>query len=272
MDNDRKKIILVDDDATCRQQGRAVLKDLFEVYPLPSANKLFEMLGKFMPDLILLDIQMPGSDGFETIARLKSNPHYSHIPVIFLTATHDKKTVIKGSALGAAGFISKPFSAEDLFEHVEKFFKPPVEKPALTEEKPTLTEEKDIRNEKPVVLAIDDSPDVLKAVFSMLRDAYKVFALPKPEKLKDFLTKTTPDIFLLDYEMPDISGFDLIPVIREFPEHKETPIIFLTSSGTIEHLTVAVDLGASDFIVKPFETDVLRAKVAKSIARHPHHD
>jgi len=258
MENVRRKIMLVDDDATCRQQGRAVLKDLFEVYPLPSASKLFEMLGKFLPDLILLDIHMPVYDGFDTIKQLKSDPRYAHIPVIFLTASNDKKTVVKGSSLGAAGFIIKPFTAEDLFEHVERCFGTP-------EEKFTSPEEKDIKDDKPVVLAIDDSPDVLKSVYSMLRDIYKVFALPKPEKLKDFLTKTTPDVFLLDYQMPDISGFDLIPVIREFPEHKETPIIFLTSAGTIEHLTVAVDLGASDFIVKPFEKDVLRAKVAKSI-------
>jgi len=257
--------MLVDDDPECRQQGRAILKDYFEVYPLPSASKLFEMLGKFLPDLILLDIQMPVTDGFDTIERLKSNPHYTHIPVIFLTASKDKKTVIKGSALGAVGFISKPFTADDLFEHVEKCFSAP-------EDKITTPVKKEVKDDKPVVLAIDDSPDVLKAVFSMLRGDYKVFALPKPEKLKDFLTKTTPDIFLLDYEMPDISGFDLIPIIREFPEHKETPIIFLTSSGTIEHLTVAVDLGASDFIVKPFEMDVLRSKVKKSIAKHPHHD
>jgi len=265
MDNDRKKIMLVDDDPDCRQQGRAILKDFFEVYPLPSANKLFEVLGKFLPDLILMDIQMPGSDGFETIKRLKSNLRYKHIPVIFLTASKDKKTVLQGSTLGAAGFISKPFTADDLFEHIERCLNPADIKYAP----PKI---KDTTDDKPVVLAIDDSPDVLKAVFSMLRDAYKVFALPKPEKLKDFLAKTTPDIFLLDYQMPDISGFDLIPVIREFPEHKDTPIIFLTSAGTIEHLTVAIDLGASDFIVKPFEMDVLRSKVARSIARHPHHD
>ena len=208
---------------------------------------------------------MPVHDGLEALKRLKSNPRYQHIPVIFLTATKDKKTVINGSALGAAGFIIKPFTADDLFEHIDKCFNVP-------KDKGIPPEKKDIKDEKPVVLAIDDSPDVLKAVFSMLRDSYKVFALPKPEKLKDFLAKTTPDIFLLDYQMPDISGFDLIPVIREFPEHKDTPIIFLTSAGTIEHLTVAVDLGASDFIVKPFEMDVLRSKVARSIARHPHHE
>jgi len=259
-DNQRRKILLVDDDQSNRRQGRAILKDMFEVYPLPSASKLFEVLELVSPDLILLDIQMPGINGFEAIKRLKGTPRYAHIPVVFLTASHDKDDVLKGSGLGAVGFIVKPFTAADLFEHVDKCFSTPTQEVKLHKSV-------EVSDDKPVVLAIDDSPNVLKAVHSMLRDLYKVFTLPKPEKIMDFLSKTTPDLFLLDYKMPDICGFDLIPVIREYPEHKDTPIIFLTSAGTIEHLTVAVDLGVSDFIVKPFEMDVLRDKVAKCIKR-----
>ena len=260
MDDVRRKIMLVDDDQSCRQQGRAILKDLYEVYPLPSANKLFELLEKLIPDLILLDINMPGIDGFEAIKRLKGDERFSKIPVIFLTATKDKEHVIMSGALGAAGFITKPFKATDLTDHIDKCFNP-----SSGEDDSPVDEE--VKDDRPVVLAVDDAPDILKAVHSMLHDKYKVFTLPKPEKLKSFLSKTTPDLFLLDYQMPEINGFDLIPIIREFPEHKDTPIIFLTSEGTAEHLTVAVDLGVSDFIVKPFEMNVLRQKVAKSIRR-----
>jgi len=260
MDNIRRKIMLVDDDQSCRQQGRVILKDLYEVYPLPSANKLFELLEKITPELILLDIMMPGIDGFEALKRLKGDERYAKIPVIFLTATKDKENVVKGVALGAAGFITKPFKAADLAMYIDKCINPASGEHASPADK-------EVRDDRPVVLAIDDAPDILKAVHSMLRDEYKVYTLPKPEKLKDFLSKTTPDLFLLDYQMPGISGFDLIPVIREFSEHKDTPIIFLTSEGTVERLTVAVDLGVSDFIVKPFDVDVLRSKVAKSLRR-----
>jgi two-component system chemotaxis response regulator CheY len=101
----------------------------------------------------------------------------------------------------------------------------------------------------------------------MLRDKYKVITLPRPEKLKGLLSNTTPNLFLLDFNMPGISGFDLIPVIRGHPGHESTPIIFFTSEGTIDHLTVAVDLGVCDFIVKPVDMDVLREKVAKHLAK-----
>jgi len=262
MGSDRRKIMLVDDDNSCRQQGRAILKDYYEVYPFHSARKLFEVLEEVKPDLILLDIQMPVLDGFETIKRLKSDYRYAHIPVIFLTASNDKESVVKGKKLGAAGFVTKPFSASDLCDRIEKCLTIAALTDIYENEAPR---DKKPGSEKPSILAIDDAPDVLKAVHAMLRDKYKVYTLPKPEKLHDFLSKTTPDLFLLDFHMPAMSGFDLLPIIREYPEHKETPVIFLTSEGTVDHLTVAVELGACDFIVKPFESDVLNEKIAKHI-------
>ncbi|MCL2107930.1 MAG: response regulator, partial [Oscillospiraceae bacterium] len=72
--------------------------------------------------------------------------------------------------------------------------------------------------------------------------------------------RLTPDLFLLDYLMPKMTGFDLVPIIRKFPEHDETPIIFLTSEGSTDHVTAAINLGACDFIVKPIKESVLCQK------------
>jgi len=243
MDNIRRKIMLVDDDRSIRQQGKALLKDMYEVYSLPSAQKLFEVLNIITPDLILLDIKMPEIDGFETIRQLKNSDRFASIPVIFLTASNDEESVIRGSKLGAAGFVTKPFSTSDLAERIER----------------------SITTAKPVVLAVDDAPDILKTIYSILRNKYKVYTLSKPEKIHDLMRNIKPDLFLLDYKMPELSGFDLIPIIRGYAEHKDTPIIFLTSEGTIDNLTAAVGLGACDFIVKPFNADVLLERISKHI-------
>ena len=120
---------------------------------------------------------------------------------------------------------------------------------------------------KLVILAVDDSPVILKSVSSVLSDIYKVYTLPKPKELEKVLQKLTPDLFLLDYLMPELNGFELIPIIRSFEEHQNTPIIFLTSEGTIDTLTSALAFGACDFTVKPFNPEVLREKIAKHIAR-----
>jgi CheY-like chemotaxis protein len=117
------------------------------------------------------------------------------------------------------------------------------------------------------ILAVDDSSVILKTVTLVLSDQYKVFTLAKPVLLEKFLQQITPELFLLDYKMPELSGFDLIPIIRSFKEHEDTPIIFLTSEGTLENLSAAVMLGACDFAVKPVHPEILRDKISNHIVR-----
>jgi CheY-like chemotaxis protein len=117
------------------------------------------------------------------------------------------------------------------------------------------------------ILAIDDSTVMLKTISSILNDEYIVYGMTNPAMLGKFLKQVTPELILLDYKMPEISGFDLVPVIRSFPEHKNTPIVFLTSEGSSDHVSAALTLGARDYIKKPFQPSILREKVAKHIVR-----
>jgi PleD family two-component response regulator len=117
------------------------------------------------------------------------------------------------------------------------------------------------------VLAVDDSPSTLKTIIAALKNQYKVFTLSNPMQVKRFLQQVTPELFLLDYKMPEINGFELVPIIRSFEEHKDTPIIFLTSLGTKNNISVAAMLGAVDFVVKPFDSHTLQEKIAKHIVK-----
>lgn len=117
------------------------------------------------------------------------------------------------------------------------------------------------------ILAVDDAPVMLKIITSVLSDDYKVYGMTNPTMVEKFLQQITPELFLLDYMMPERNGFDLVPIIRSFEEHRNTPIIFLTSLGTIDHISAAVALGACDFVVKPFQAEILREKIAKHIVR-----
>ena len=135
--------------------------------------------------------------------------------------------------------------------------------------KPIYSEshDKEVADHKPVVLVVDDSPVVLKSVSSYLSDDYKVYILAKSYLLKKMLKQIKPDLFLLDYNMPVLNGFDLIPIIRGFAEHRNTPIIFLTSEGTIDNVSSAVKLGACDFISKPVQPGAFRERIAKYIVK-----
>jgi len=117
------------------------------------------------------------------------------------------------------------------------------------------------------ILAVDDAPSVIKIISSVLNDEYKVYGMTNPTMMEKFLQQITPELFLLDYKMPELSGFDLIPIIRSFDEHKDTPIIFLTSMATTDYVTKAFALGACDYIVKPFQGKQLREKITKHIRK-----
>ena len=99
--------------------GRDMLKPYYEVYPAPSAVKLFEILENVMPDLILLDIEMPEMNGYEAIKKIKADLRFSDIPVIFLTAKGDEESELEGFELGAMDYVSKPFSAPLLLKRIE---------------------------------------------------------------------------------------------------------------------------------------------------------
>ena len=247
MSDARKKIMMVDDNNAVLEMGKELLRPTYDVYPLPSAETMLKALEKITPDLFLLDIKMPDIDGFTLIEHLKADERFAKIPVIFLTGSYSRDTEIKGRSLGAVDYITKPFRNPDFIECIKKHLQ-------------------DIEDaNRPIILAIDDSPDALKAVHAVLQDSYKVYTLSRPQKLTELLKKIKPALFLLDYKMPDLTGFDLIPIIRKHKQHEHTPIVFLTSDKSIERLNAAIELGACDYIVKPFNAEVLREKIGRHI-------
>jgi putative two-component system response regulator len=134
-----KKVVLVDDDYSNLTNGKNVLKKNYEVLTVPSGEKLFDLLRKLIPDIILLDIEMPGKNGYTVIQELKSNPKWAAIPVIFLTARMDVGSELEGLALGAVDYISKPFSPPILLKRIETQLKIESQKKQLYEYNAGLT-------------------------------------------------------------------------------------------------------------------------------------
>lgn len=129
----KKKIIIVDDNPSNLTVCKEILKDLFEAYPVLSAEKMFELLEHVIPDLFLLDVDMPVMDGYEAIKKLKNDKRYRDIPVMFLTAMDDSFSEIEGLSLGAVDYITKPFVSSSLIQRIEQHL-------VLTEGKKNLTE------------------------------------------------------------------------------------------------------------------------------------
>jgi len=119
MDINREIIVMVDDDLTNLNVARNNLSGIYSVVTVPSGKKLFNVLEKVSPSLILLDIEMPDMNGYEVMKKLKEKETTAHIPVIFLTAKIDPASEIKGLNLGAVDYITKPFSRELLIKRID---------------------------------------------------------------------------------------------------------------------------------------------------------
>ena len=114
-----KTIFIVDDNDTNLMAAKTALDGTYKTFALPSAEKMFKLLEKITPDLILLDVDMPAIDGFQTMSILKADEKLKPIPVIFLTAKNDVEFEIHGFEMGALDFINKPFSAPVLIRRIE---------------------------------------------------------------------------------------------------------------------------------------------------------
>jgi DNA-binding response OmpR family regulator len=119
MASELKKIFVVDDNNGNLIACKNILRPYYEVYPAQSVAKLFELLEHLVPDLILLDVEMPDISGTDAARKLKSNDSYKNIPIIFLSARNDSTSEMEGFNLGALDYIHKPFFSHLLLRRIE---------------------------------------------------------------------------------------------------------------------------------------------------------
>ena len=115
-----KQILAVDDNSANLQMVRGILQKLYQVTPVNNGERALQFLDRKTPDLILLDILMPGMDGLETLRRIKARPECKDIPVIMLTGLGDEEMLNKCLAEGAVGVIHKPFLPDKMFAMIEQ--------------------------------------------------------------------------------------------------------------------------------------------------------
>ncbi len=115
-----KHILMVDDVATNLRCAAEVLKDTYEITTAKSGRQALLLLKEIVPDLILLDINMPEMNGYEVMGKMKEDPDICDIPIILLTAETDHESEVKGLKMGAMDFIRKPFDPEIMQGRIDK--------------------------------------------------------------------------------------------------------------------------------------------------------
>ena len=119
MAKEQKIIIVVDDNNANLVACKKILKPYYEVYPVPSAAKMFDLMKHVRPDLILLDVDMPDMNGYEAAGKLQQDDAFREIPIVFLSGRDDATSEMFGLNMGAKDYIHKPFNSELLLKRIE---------------------------------------------------------------------------------------------------------------------------------------------------------
>jgi len=120
-------------------------------------------------------------------------------------------------------------------------------------------------DKRAIILVVDDAAANLQLCRGLLSNEYDVRLAKSGKVALDALEKIHPDIILLDIEMPDMSGFEVMDEINKRPDFKDIPVIFVTSHATEELVVKAVEHGAVDYVVKPFDASILRTKISRHL-------
>ena len=121
MASKEKIIFVIDDNEANLVACKNILKPYYAVFPVPSAAKMFDLLKHVKPDLILLDVEMPGMNGYEAAKILKNDEAYREIPLIFLSGRTEAEFITEGLKLGALEFIQKPIISDVLLARIGDF-------------------------------------------------------------------------------------------------------------------------------------------------------
>jgi hypothetical protein len=197
-------VLVIDDDGAVRDlMSRFLGKEGFRVMTAAGGEEGLRLARELQPDVITLDVLMPGMDGWSVLAALKADASLADIPVVMLTMLDDRNL---GYALGAADYLTKPIDREQLVAVLGR------------------------RRRDLPVLVVDDDADFRELARRMLeREGYTMVEADNGRAALDRLRETTPGVVLLDLMMPEMDGFDFVAAVRADAAWRSLPIVVITA-------------------------------------------
>lgn len=255
------KVLIVDDVMSNVMLLKIlIINEGYEVCTANSGETCIEVAHIEMPDIILLDVTLPDINAFDVVVKLKNDPATKNIPIILLTALPNPADLIRGFQVGAEDFITKPFNKEELFWRI----KPLLILGKLLKQVSEVSE--NVERNKKVLLVDDVLSNVLLTKILFSNEGYNVCTANSGKTCIETAQKEKPDVILLDVMMPDINGFEAATLLKMEPETWDISILFLTALNNISDMTHGYQVGASDFLTKPFNKEELLMRVKRVLA------
>ncbi|HAX74524.1 MAG TPA: multi-component transcriptional regulator [Cyanobacteria bacterium UBA11372] len=244
------RVLVVDDDAALTERLKAESAAWgLRLKIAPNLAAARSRLAMSMPDVIVLDLSFSGTEEDGLMLLQELNERSPNVPVIVLTGRDSLGDRLAVSRLGAKQFLHKPATTEQIFRAISRI----------------LPKTQGLQAK---VLIVDDDEAVLAHLSALLTPwGVEVITLTEPEQFWQMLVTSSPNLVILDLEMPQVSGLELCQVVRQDVQWGDLPILVVTAHTDADSLSQAFAAGADDFITKPVLGPELVTRVLSRIER-----
>lgn len=277
------RVLVVDDILPNVKLLEAKLRgEYFDVLTATSGAQALELAEKQGPDIILLDVMMPGMDGFETCKRLKTNPATSHIPVVMVTALTDATDRVRGLEVGADDFLSKPVNDVALMARVRSLvrLKMTVDEWRIREKTADQFGIVSSRSDQMAestraarVLVIEDKDfESEKFIETLHRDEDMVIPASTGEQGIGMAQSQDFDLITVSLDLEDEDGLRLCSHLRSHERTRSVPILMVAQEVDMKRVAQGLEIGAHDYILRPIDRNELLSRARAQIRRKRYQD
>ena len=275
------RVLVVDDILSNVKLLEAKLSaEYFDVVTAFNGLECLAKVAESAPDIVLLDVMMPGMDGFEVCRRIKSDPKTAHVPVVMVTALDQPSDRVAGLEAGADDFLTKPVDDSALFARVRSLVRLKMmtdelrmrestgQGMGLIDPAETLMD----ANQSGRILVIEDRVESVNWFTSALSPANEVTSVDTFEEALVRVKGDDPDLVIVSLGMRGFDGLRLCSQLRSLPEGRNVPILVVVTEGDRRKLTQALEMGVNDYLTRPVDKNELVARVRTQLRKKRYAD
>jgi len=270
------RVLVVDDIlANVRLLEAKLTAEYFDVITAMNGVDALEAVQRARPDIVLLDVMMPGIDGIEVCRRIKSNPATHHIPVIMVTALDQLEDRVKGLEAGADDFLTKPVNDVALFCRVKSLARLKM----LTDELSARLESageigmmnnplKQIDSDTPgKILLIDNRGNLMDRMCAAVGTKHHMTCCDDPQQAARIAADGEFELLIVNLDLEGFDGLRLCAQLRSLERTRQVPILIIVDMDDHQRMIRALDMGVNDYLIRPIDKQEFLARVNTQIRR-----
>lgn len=271
------RVLVVDDIlANVKLLEARLTAEYFEVTSAMSGPEALDACEHIACDIVLLDVMMPGMDGFEVCRRLKANPRTHHLPVVMVTALDQPSDRVKGLEAGADDFLTKPVSDIALVTRVKSLTRLKM----LTDELrmraqssremgigDPLAEAASVAARGGRVLIVEDRVSSQERMVATLKSHHDVDVGPDPHKALFRIAEGNYDLLIVSLGFNDFDALRLCSQVRSLERTRALPILIVVDPEDNARLLRGLDMGVNDYLMRPIDRNEMLARVNTQVRR-----